>query len=115
MKKKRLLIGIMPVAFLGIATLGWSAALEIKAFQDISGQSRPARYAANGAVTVTCVRAVQSAPVKAGDHQPACYVTGPGLGQQLAINKSAQTSGGGNVTLTCIGSGQLGCSARIAH
>jgi hypothetical protein len=97
------------------ATLSWAATLEIRAFQDITGQSRPAVYNASGAVTVTCIRAVQSAPVKAGERQPECYVSGPGVGQQLPINKSVQTSGAGAVTLTCTGAGQLGCSARISH
>jgi hypothetical protein len=113
MRQKRLPIRFFPLILLAAAAASWAATLEIKAFQDLTGQARPAVYNANGAVTVTCIRAVQSAPVKAGQSRPACYVSGPGVGQQLPIDKSIRTSGAGAVTLTCTGAGQLGCSARI--
>ncbi|HEY7388210.1 MAG TPA: hypothetical protein VH640_06860 [Bryobacteraceae bacterium] len=103
-----------PLILLGCATLGWTATREIAAFQDIKGNSRPATYNANGAATITCVRAVQSAPLKPGDQAPACYITGPGLGQRVSINASVHTSGPGTVTLTCTGVGQLGCRARVS-
>jgi hypothetical protein len=113
-QKRSVFVRLAPVILLGGATLGWSAAREIAAFQDIQGNSRPAAYNANGAVTITCVRAVQSAPLKPGDHAPACYIAGPGLGQRVSINSSVHTTGRGTVTLTCTGVGQLGCRARVS-
>jgi len=114
MKHKRIFFRLAP-AFLvgGGAVLCWGAAHEIRASRDIKGNSLPATYAASGTVTITCVRAVQSVPLKAGDMRPACHVAGPGIEQQLSINASVQSKGGGTVTLTCTGVGELGCTARI--
>jgi hypothetical protein len=113
-KKRRVFVRLAPVLLLGGAILGWAGAREIAAFQDITGYARPATYVTSGAVTITCVRAVQSAPLKAGDHEPACYITAPGLSQKLAIKASVRTTEGGTVTLTCAGAGQLGCTARLS-
>jgi hypothetical protein len=113
MKGKRF-IRLAPVFLLAGIALCWGAH-EIRAFRDIKGNSRPATYAANGAATVTCVRAVQSAPLKPGDMHPACYVAGPGIEQQLPIKASLTTKGAGTVTLTCTGIGQLDCTARISQ
>jgi hypothetical protein len=114
-QKRSVFVRLTHVFFLGGAALCWGAPHEIRALRDIKGNSRPASLAASGAARVTCVRAVQSAPLKPGDMRPACYVTGPGIEQQLPINASVQTKGGGTVTLTCTGAGQLGCSARITY
>ncbi|HLI83806.1 MAG TPA: hypothetical protein VKV17_07790 [Bryobacteraceae bacterium] len=103
-----------PLVLVGVA-VSWGASVELRAFQDLKAGPRPATYTANGVATVTCIRAVQSAPVKPGEMPPACYVTGPGLAKRVAINSSVQTNGPGTVTLTCTGNGQLGCSARISY
>ncbi len=115
MKQRRIFVRLAPVFLLGGAVLCWGGAHEIRAFRDIKGNSRPATFAVNGAATVTCVRAVQSAPLKPGDMRPACYVAAPGIEQQLPTNASLVSKGAGTVTLTCTGVGQLSCTARISE
>jgi len=79
----------------------------------INGQPHPGTTAVKGPATVTCVSASQSG-AKPGDPPATCYVTGPGLAQQLARGANAGTSGAGTVTLTCNGIGNLSCAARVA-
>jgi hypothetical protein len=116
-QKRSVFVRLAHVFLLGGATLCWGAGAphEIRAHRDIKGNSRPATFAVSDAARVTCVRAVQSAPLKPGDMRPACYVAAPGIEQQLPINASLETKGAGTVTLTCTGAGQLGCSARISY
>jgi hypothetical protein len=78
----------------------------------INGQPHPGTTAVKGPATVTCLSASQSG-AKPGDPPASCYVTGPGLAQQLARGANAGTSGAGTVTLTCNGIGNLSCSARV--
>jgi hypothetical protein len=115
MKQRRIFVRLALVFLLVGAAMCWGAAHEIKAFRDIKGNSWPTTFAARGAATVTCVRAVQSAPLKPGDMRPACYVAAQGVEQRLPINASLVTKGAGTVTLTCTGVGQLDCTARISE
>lgn len=78
----------------------------------LNGQPHPGTTAVKGPATVTCLNASQSG-AKHGDPPATCYVTGPGLAQQLARGANAGTSGAGTVTLTCNGIGNLSCSARV--
>jgi hypothetical protein len=100
------------VLLLGGATAAWASHI-ISATQDLNGAQHAATYNVKSVVTVTCTRATQSAPLKAGSSRPACYVAGPGLGKKVEINSSVATSGAGTLTVTCTGQGQLGCSVRI--
>jgi len=84
----------------------------IRATQTGSCNRHPATVAVQGPATVTCLKPTQSLQ-KPGNPPASCYVTGPGVAQQVPNGGDVEISGAGNVTLSCHGSGSLTCSARI--
>jgi len=84
----------------------------IHATQTANCNRHPATVAVQGPASVTCVNPTQSLQ-KPGNPPASCYVTGPGVAQQVPNGGNVEVSGAGNVTLSCQGSGSLACSARI--
>jgi hypothetical protein len=89
--------GVLVVAIAGSRTLySWTEA---------SGNQHPQSAGTTGVVKVTCTDVAGT--------NATCFVTGPGLGQQIPKGQNASTTGPGTVTLICNGSGPLRCWARI--
>ena len=84
----------------------------IHATQTGNCNRHPATVAVQGPASVTCLNPTQSLQ-KPGNPPASCYVTGPGVAQQVPNGGGVEVSGAGKVTLSCNGSGSLTCSARI--
>ena len=82
----------------------------LQATTDSSG-SHPDKADITGPVTFTCLNAVSETPNTRP--APACHITAPGFNGTLVIGKTANVTGAGTVTLTCVGQGYLRCSARV--
>ena len=82
----------------------------LQATVDASGP-HPDKADITGPVTFTCLNAVSETP----NARPAasCHITAPGFNGTLSIGKTANATGAGTVTLTCVGQGYLRCSARV--
>ncbi|SRR6266481_3253485 len=77
----------------------------ISSYTEASGNQHPGTAAVSGPAKVTCTNV--------GGKNATCYVTGPGVAQQVPKNGQVGTSGAGTVTLICNGTGPLTCQARI--
>jgi hypothetical protein len=77
----------------------------INSYTEASGNQHPGTAAVSGPAKVTCTNV--------GGTNATCYITGPGVAQQVPKNGQVGTSGAGTVTLICNGSGALTCQARI--
>jgi len=84
----------------------------VHATQTATCNRHPAKVAVQGPASVTCVNPTQSLQ-KPGNPPASCYVTGPGVAQQVPNGGNVEISGAGTVILSCQGSGSLSCSARI--
>jgi hypothetical protein len=82
----------------------------LQATTDSSG-SHPDKADITGPVTFTCLNAVSETPN--ARPAPSCHITAPGFNGTLLIGKTANATGAGTVTLTCVGQGYLRCSARV--
>ena len=95
-------IGVILVATVPVALAGSRV---ISASTEASGNQHPGTAAVSGPATVTCI-------FVAGTNAT-CFVTGPGVAQQIPKGGQVGTSGAGTVTLICNGSGALRCQARV--
>lgn len=82
----------------------------LQATTDSSG-SHPDKTDITGPVSFTCLNAVSETPNTRP--APACHITASGFNGTLVIGKTANATGAGTVTLTCVGQGYLRCSARV--
>jgi hypothetical protein len=82
----------------------------LQATTDSSG-SHPDKTDITGPVSFTCLNAVSETPNTRP--APACRITAPGFNGTLVIGKTASATGGGTVTLSCVGQGYIRCSARV--
>lgn len=103
MKAKMGLLVILAICSVQIA--GASSRV-ISASTDSNGNQHNSSAAIGGPATLTCI--------SGGGQNVSCFVTAPGVAQQLYPPKGqAGTSGAGTVNLSCNGNGALRCSLRI--
>jgi len=106
---------IVPVVVLlltGLPQIVQARTRTIHANQTSNCNKHPATVTVLGPATVTCLNPTQS--LEKPGHPPAsCYVTGPGVAQQVAKDGNVEINEAGTITLSCQGSGSLTCSARI--
>jgi len=81
----------------------------ISASSDSKG-SHSASAVVNGPVEVTCVSATDDSGKPT---PPACIIDGPGADGAVDIGHKVAIVSAGNIVLTCRGSGNLACTARI--
>ncbi len=72
--------------------------------------SHSASAVVNGPVEVTCVSATDDSGKPT---PPACIIDGPGADGAVDIGHKVAIVSAGNIVLTCRGSGNLACTARI--
>jgi hypothetical protein len=96
----------------GLPQVGQARSRTIHATQTANCNGHPVTVAVEGPAKVTCLNPTQSIQ-QPGNGPASCFITGPGVAQQVQKDSYVATNGAGKVTLTCHGSGSLTCSARI--
>jgi hypothetical protein len=108
----KLVVPVVVLLLTGLPQIVQARTRIIHATQTGNCNRHPATVAVQGPASVTCVNPTQSLQ-KPGKPPASCYVTGPGVAQQVANGGDVEISGEGTVTLSCNGSGSLTCAARI--
>jgi hypothetical protein len=103
---------IVVLVLTGLPQIVQARTRTIHANQTANCNRHPATVSVQGPASVTCLNPTQSLQ-KPGNAPASCYVTGPGVAQQVPSGGNVEVSGAGTVTLACHGSGSLTCSARI--
>lgn len=105
-------VAILVLLLTGLPQVVEARSRTIHATQTANCNGHPVTVAVVGPATVTCLNPTQSIQ-RPGNPPAACYITGPGIAQQVLKDGMVAINGAGEITLTCHGSGSLSCSARI--
>jgi hypothetical protein len=108
----RPVVTILVVLLTGLPQVVQARSRTIHATQTANCNDHPEIVTVAGPATVTCLNATQSIQQQ-GKPPASCYISGPGVAQEVLKDGNVATNGPGKVTLTCHGSGSLACSARI--
>jgi len=82
----------------------------LEATSDASGV-HPDKVDITGPVTFTCLAAFSETPHVRPE--PSCRISAPGFNGTLKKGEAGKATGAGTITLTCNGTGNLRCNARV--